>query len=367
MKNRNNFETAWYENEVHETAQHLKNEARTHVPLLMGTALDDVTGTGFAFYGSFIQMVVSEITSITLPGINNISNPNWTYVDAVAAIFQGGKQLLYEDSHRPYATKTKGVLNLSRGIGLTVVAGVSTTLGAAAGAALASQGIAGALGVAFILSCDDVVVDARRLKDPEYWFLDSVKKWDKMNKTISVLEKEVLDLQHSIWKNNKVAKWTLDHKKKRLTLLQHAIAELEQDIQARVKVNTTCQKTYETLLRKPFDVELSGKIENLISKTPISMDDKVAVDREKHALTKCKKDLKKSIEIAILTGITFSGMLLLCLPGGQIAGGILLSLSVAMLVKKYGTALREHMPNLKKQRGAKSIELLPLSPVNPNK
>lgn len=338
-------------NEIYNLGSNLLSEIETSTPELVSEGLADFSSTGFAFYGSFLNMVINEITTITLPGVSTLNNPMWNFGDAAAATLQGGKQLLDKNTHRPNVTKLKGVTNLSRGVGLAVVTGISTTLGVTAGLALASQGIAGALGIAFLLSCDDVIVAARRRHDLDYWLFDSVEKWDKLNTTvIPHLQNEIQTLENSLWvtRGNTVAIWSLEHKKQRLAQLINEADEIKKDIHARVAVNKNAMEILKK--RYPDDSDpKSNRIQTSFMAFTPTYNEGEAEEIEEKALSKCKQEFKKAVELSLFAGITFAGMLLLCFPGGQLAGGILIAISVAMLIKRYGAAVSESAPATKEK------------------
>ncbi len=301
-------------------------------------------------YSIAIHTILSEIATFALPSPEALHHPGLNYVEAGSSLLRGGQQLMDDETHRPLVTKVKGFSNIASGIGLIVITGVGTTLGAAAAAALSAQGMAAALGVAFVISCDEVIRAARRMEDPAYWLSDSLKQWDKLNeKTIPKLQEEIYRLEKTPWvrQRNSAATWALERKKERLLQLTTYANELKEDIQNRTRTNVDCWNYYYQKYYTDPSHPLSEKAKELIGAEPDFKNPK-RHEYENNIKAKCATDLRKSLDISLLTGITFAGMLLLCIPGAQPAGALLIGISAAILAVKLANKVAENAPTIKK-------------------
>jgi hypothetical protein len=300
----------------HPTTYNINDEIKTVANEIKKTtpALDK-----FTLYSVILQSVVSELTLFVMPTAEGVHDPTVHYLDAAAAILQGGRQLRDKDSHRPLATKIKGFSNVASGISL--------------------------------ISCDETVRAARRTADPEYWLSDSLKKWEKLDTvTIPNLEKEIQQLEKTLefTTKNTATTWVLNRKKERLNQLEQSKKELEHDLITRTTTNKTCWAYYEKHYLNSEDA-LSKKAQHLIG-TESNLKNKIAASNCEEKINKqCQKELRKAIYNSVFIGITFAGALLLCIPGAQPAGAILITISIAMLTAKYADKAIEKVPKIKNQ------------------
>ncbi len=319
-----------------------------------GESVDGV----YTLFAVSVHAVICEAMMTVLPAGGGF-DPIVNWVDAGVSIVQGGRQLLDDESHRPLATKVKGFSNIASGVALTVITGVATTLGTAAAAALSAQGLTAAFAVAFLISCDEVVRLVRKIVDPEYWVMDNIKQWEKLkDKTIPKLIKEISRLDHNqyISRKNSALIWAVERKKERLLQLQELEKELGQDIKDRVTTNETCWMHYKAHFDKG---NLSGIAKELIGEKPNFESGEEAAIEEKAAL-KCKKELKEALSHTLLAGLAFTGMLLLCIPGAQPIGAVLIGVTVAVYVIKYAESAIKNAPvvgdYIKNKLGSKQSE-----------
>lgn len=297
---------------------------------------DEKYGDGvYTVFAITAHIVTSEITHAVLPTTSGLYDPVVNWVDGAVSILQGVKQVLDDETHRPLVTKVIGLSNISSGVGLTVITAVASTLGAAAAATLSAQGLAAAFAVAFLISCDEVVRSVRKSTDPEYWVTDSIKEWDKLNtKTIPKLKEEIARLEHLgfVTRRNSALQWGLERKKERLKSMEKIAEKLGEDIKDRVTTHPLCWEAYQTHFTQ--NDSLSRRAENLIgNQTDFTSSKKEKI--EARIAKQNKKVLKEALTHSLMAGLAFTGMLLLCIPGGQPAAAVIIGITVALYMKKY--------------------------------
>ncbi len=359
------------------TNNELSHQIEKSIPVVEASAQPGINDSIFALYGVVVHAVLSEVM---IAAHSAPHDPTLQYIEAGRSIVTGVQQLRDEETHRPIVTKVKGFTNVTTGVGLAVLTGICTTLGTAAAVALSAQGLAAGLGIAFVMSCDEVIRTARKGLDPEYWLVDSIKQWDKLNQqTIPTLREDIHKLKNTPWINeNAAAAWALNRKIKRLEQLEKLAQELEKDIKDRTTTNQDCWNAYKKhfMLADPKSA-LSIKAQQLIGYKTTELSKSGKKDIEDRVNAKCKKECKEAVSIALLTGIAFVGALLLCIPGAQLIGVILIGIAATLAAAKHAKSIKEEAPKIKKQavdffrsrhtikenhEKGKEIELQPLSP-----
>ena len=143
------------------------------------SALPENNYMAFSLYTMILPAVFSEISHIALPEPGALG-PVWNYIDAGCSAIVGMNQLIDTQSHRPIATKIKGLLNVGAGAEIA-------TLTALNFAVLGGPGFAGALAMGFLLSLDETVCAFARKYSFDYWLKDSLaqlEKWEALRTNI---------------------------------------------------------------------------------------------------------------------------------------------------------------------------------------
>lgn len=318
----------------------VKQEVPKH--LEEGEVVDGV----YTLFAVAVHTIMSEVMLSALPTTEGLYDPIVNWVDAGLSIVQGGRQLFDDETHRPLVTKVKGLSNIASGVGLTVITAIASTLGAAAAATLSAQGLAAAFAVAFLISCDEVVRSARKMTDSEYWVVDNIKEWDRLNtKTIPKLKAQIVRLDHPgfLSRKNEALQWAIGRKKERLIYLEKLEQELGQDIKDRVTTHEKCWDSYQTHFMNKDPI--SSHAQTLIGDQTDFYSSK-REEIENKVTKKCKKELNESLVHAAMTGLAFTGMLLLCIPGAQPAGAILIGVTVALFAIKYADLIAKNAPQV---------------------
>ncbi len=304
---------------------------------------------GFTIYTILLPEILKEIGYFTLPQ-NAVTGPLWNYADAGCTIMVGARQLTDETTHRPIASKVKGMVNILSGVTVIALTGVSFTV-------FGGPMFAAGCGVGFVLSLDESIRAGRRFADPAYWLADSVAQIIKLDELIQKSQAEIAIMEQVLAQSdNSVAKWALQRKKLRLQQFTADFGELQQDVLIRLKTlkyqddearstehsaminnvlaNANLSKTPQTDSLRLFSVAIDTVL------TQSKEDRATACKTANHELDeqsiqrKCKKQLQQASQDSLIWGVAFTGSLLLCIPGLQIPGLALLAVAAALSLHK---------------------------------
>ena len=394
---------------------------------------------GFTYYTQLVPAILQEVSHYVLPQFR-AAGPAWNYLDAASSAITGVNQLLDKTSHRPAATKAKGVVNISSATQLATLSAVNFTL-------FGGPAFAASFGAGFLLSLDETVRAARRYYDFNYWLDDSFKQLIQTIELTEVVAEEMRVLKEA--GQSTVSTWVLQRKQSRLNELQSRRLELEDDIFCRIAARSTAEIEDEHIKKvlkmftprddiglevfmgrlnhvwnegrrrnsakrhvqtgplgldgqeyesntESFLHDLSqgqpvvnwaevltggpdvGQIDKFLfprtdssslvssdslsdlyetdsrlirSVTPgVNSANSVLVtdytEKEKAIQAKCRNEFKRAVQDNIVWGLAFTGSLLLCLPGCQLAGliimGIAASIYFAKNAKKLQATLKQH-------------------------
>lgn len=309
-------------------------------------------------WGSVIPAVAEEILCMMeTPGAEAINSPAFNFVDSFAAIVQGCRQLTDKKNHRPDVTKFKGGVNIVSGATLAGITGHAMVAGGALGAitavAASNLALSAMIGISFAWACDELACAVRRRIDAEYWLMDNLKQLDKLNTVLIPNLKTEID---NTPKNGRAYDWIVEHKKKRLKLLELSAAKLNNDIRTRIQSNDDCNKYFNEHCNDPL---FYNNIH--FPTTPTMFSPEKAKKWEEKFKSECDSNIQKSIQNCLYVGILFTGTLLLsltatslfCIPGGQLAGTILLGVFAAWFTAKNVKSLAE--TSVKAYHGVKTL------------
>jgi hypothetical protein len=338
------------------------------------SALPENNYMAFSLYTMILPAVFSEISHIALPEPGALG-PMWNYLDASCSAILGVNQLLDTQSHRPVATKMKGLFNI--GVGAEVA--TLTTLNFAV---LGGPAFAAALGTGFIISLDDTVCAFARKYDFDYWLKDSLAQLEKLEALKAALKNEIFEL--TVAETAALGRWVLNRKKERLAQMEATKKELEKDILFRVAA-----KRYErseadlslddisTLVLRDSDAAIEARLNacghdiqqtkfikdlrainnwdmqkpltlarhDLVSEFDNASDLVTREVRKQEIEKKCNAKIQHAVKDSFMWGIAFTGALLMCIPGCQLPGLIIMGVASAMYLaknaEKIGSALKK--------------------------
>ena len=245
--------------------------------------------------------------------------PLWNYLDALCSGITGVSQLMDGETHRPVTTKIKGTLNILSTAQLTALTVVNQAAMLAPGL-LGGPAFAAAFGTAFFISLDESLRCIRRLTEPDYWLKDSEAKFAKLKTSIATLESEIAEL--GTQKLSSWGKYALSQKEDRLEKLKATRDELKEDIES-------CTSVY--------DVEKAVTHRNQKPKLT------------KEVRQKCLKELYNALANSLCVGVAFAGMLILCIPGAQMAGLVVAVAASTLYLIKHATQLATSKPKPPKE------------------
>lgn len=276
---------------------------------------------------SLFQNVVWEIFHrlSPLPGQAGMA---WNQLDAVWQGLAGYIQVTDNTTHRPIVTKVKGGVNIASALQISVLSAIS--LSAFGGYAFAASFFAG-----FVLSLEDTAYAIRRCIDDNYFVEDGLKKLVKNNATIEALQAEIkLVEQQPNVKDSWTLKKILASKKSRLKTLEQETYELQDELMFKILKKKV---TWPSLLDECHeDPTLGGFLGNKTyqyqSKKYMGLNDK-----EMHTAMKRKLQLNigRALKNNLHWGLAFAGTLLICIPGCQPIGSIIIVVAAALYLEKF--------------------------------
>jgi hypothetical protein len=321
----------------------------------------------FSLYTQIIPVILGEVTSFVLPQ-TSAAGPVWNYLDAASSAITGVNQLLDDTSHRPVATKIKGLVNMGTAGQLITLTALNFTL-------LGGPGFAAAFGAGFLLSLDETARAIGRKYNFEYWLNDSLTQLEKLAELKIKLKKEMDLLQQA--EGVLAASWAYKRKKERCEKLASDQAELERDILFRVAAkrfecieksassqsgmviqyegNAVIDKQLKarseafqqtgfmqdlhtinnSLELYPNDLHKQGLVSELKNACLPDMRKK----REMEITKKCNDHVGSTVKDSLIWGVAFAGVLLACIPGCQLAALIVIGAASAMYLAKNSNKL----------------------------
>ncbi|HVY53315.1 MAG TPA: hypothetical protein VHA13_02230 [Gammaproteobacteria bacterium] len=289
-------------------------------------------------YTIIIPQLLRECSRYTLPNANEIGL-SLNYIEAACQGITGLDQLMDKTTHRPQTTRTKGIINLASAS--TVIA--LSAIGAAGG----PFGFALGLGVSFVLSIDDLTRQMRRWYNSEYFLVDNITALDKLEEIIKTKQKELEELKLALpipEKRNKIEKAAWELKKSTINSLLSSKEKLQQQIEVKVDISRYENQGPEQIsslheiikgYKGSKTVECKVFLEHLQSKPLLEAEAYQLAKKQDLAIkAECKEATKQAVSNSILWALAFTGMLLISIPGGQIAGiAIIAAVSVVYLAK----------------------------------
>lgn len=374
MDNRGRSRSAPNEFDYHYLHDHLDYEAerlqgemtqeiKKTIPALLAEHVPDFCNAACGLWGVIVPAIAEEVKKLgwvetggdQMPGLKEMNAPVWNYVDTGASIFLGILLLLDDENHRQRVTKLKGVINISSGITLGIITGVSTTMGAAAGAALASQALAAAIGVSFVLACEDVAYSVHRIVSPKYWLKDTMSKLDRLERvTIPKMEEQIREdkaryeqsrtenFRRKPNKKERLLLFLINRKIARLKHLKQHSVTLKNDIKDRIEGNAACHEYYMNDVIYQEN-PLAWRVKSFVGFNPV-LDTNKGKKIEEKVSSQCRRELKNNLKTALFIGVLFAGTLALCIPGGQLVGTVLLGIFTSWFTLKHGNTIRKVVP-----------------------
>ncbi|MDF1756877.1 MAG: hypothetical protein P1U74_01040 [Legionellaceae bacterium] len=263
-------------------------QAEQAIDLTEGTFITLSTSTILIPKFCLLLPEVIKESAATLPHAS-IIDQSWNCLDGACLVVAGIGQLVNK-SYTPKANTVKGASNVGSGVQLLWLTAIgSGPLGFVIGT-----------GVGFAHSVYDTLKTIRRMHEPSYWLEDTNNKLLFLNDKKKTLELEIKQLNLSLkespdGKTRDLQEWLVSRKSCRLEKTILDIEILQSDIEE-----------YET--NNSFTERLNEKI---------------------------TKELKDKLYNNLMTGSAMTGMALLLVPGGQVAGLALVAVAAAMFAYKY--------------------------------
>ena len=217
----------------------------------------------------------------------------------------------------------KGGINLASALQLSILSAISF-------ATFGGPTFAAAFGVGFLLSLDDTVCAFRRWVDPGYLDKDNKARDEKLNKMIFELDNEIEELDIPPMNQKWMIKKTLQSKRDRLEELKEERFQIEDEkhIMTNDYSYQLQSKLYKTAVEAPGNVAQSYTLgKNNLVKANETMKNKL------------KWNFAKAIANNIHWGLAFGGMLLVCIPGLQSVGAILIIAASVLYFSKHTVTL----------------------------
>lgn len=319
-----------------------------------GDALPENNYWGFATYTMIAPYVLKELGNVFKLPQSSLAGPVWNYLDGGCSVVVGASQLMDEENHRPFATKLKGIINVSSGAGLISLTAINFAL-------FGGLGFAAAFGVGFALSLDETARHARRLRDEEYWLSDSLAQIKKFDELIEALSKEITNMKGLLNKSGAgiVSNWALKQKEERLKQYKKNKEKIENDVIVRVKtmrieyanqekdIFITHQKILQPFLANEdrFKNQLNEVFNTSIENLRDEYDSAPHKAKEHRIRQQCKDALLESSVDSLVWGIAFAGMLLACIPGMQVPALFVIAAASAIYLGKNSERIASIVSN----------------------
>ena len=306
-------------------------------------ALDTLPTPAFwvtASVNTLIPFIVNQLDdSESLPLPKTAFAP---FLFGLCSLIAGGELLADNTSHRPNATKIKGVMLVLNSF-QSLVINLTPALGA-----LTPPSAAAMIGVQFALSLDNTRQAVRRYLSEEYWLKDTYAMLDKNEERITALENEIKEIKEIKGITNSTqqpSKNQLPSKQKKLQTLNENQTALSNDLITKIRyiLITDPNQNIETIL--PKAVDKNSRWRESILATINNLSDFNQKDIEQAHLNLAKKTLKAVEDSTIQTliwGLAFAGMVLLCIPGLQIPAAAVLVAAAAIYAANI---IKNNLPN----------------------
>jgi len=301
------------------------------------------------FTESCLPMLLSAICDANTP---KMLSPALGFTYAGLGLIVGTQQLLDTTTHRPNATKLKGLM---------------TSLGSVQAVTILALGLicppsfAASMAVMFSISLDELALNTRKL-NPYYWIKDTSAQINKLESRINDLDKIINDLNSekgTIKMNSPDAKRIEDqmnifnNKKNELTETKK---KLETDMTIQIKTLIIQKKPVPHCIKADTLIKLEQEVNTLDESGKKNLlNQQIAIQK------KCNAACDNAALNTLISGMSLTGAILLCIPGFQAAGlGLLAAASLAFFAK---TTINFVNNNLQAKEAVKSA----LSNWEPNK
>ncbi len=302
------------------TAEQIATIVNQKAAEMSGRLAPSVLYTSIA-YTVLLPVLFNKIKGTPLP---KSPIPVAGFLLGVFAFIVGTQQLTDESSHRPNATKIKGLVNVL--LGLESIAIPCASLINPSLAALGPIGFAASMAVIFGMSLDDTVHAARKL-DPQFWIKDAYAQLDKLDKQIASQPNSESTKQ-----------------------LNAQREQLKSELLIQIKA----------LLIKNEHVKIDGykneiKIEDIKSEVKeLSSNAKNTILMKQYKIQEtCENAFGNCVSNSLISGLALSGAVLLCVPGLQIPGLALLAAATLIFT---ATSLHSAMANKPIKHGIADIK-----------
>ncbi len=303
-----------------------------------------------SFWGSSLYHIIMPTVINAVDSAANLPIPNVAiapFIGGIASFITGVRQLNDTTTHRPEATKIKGLTNILGSFSILTTTGLSMSSVAAVGSvALGPAGAAAFVGVNFALSLDATKEAIMRWSSERYWLEDTCKILQKNDELLAKARAKTAELaQIANPSTNIVAQ---------LQAQQQAQAELaKKRDQLIADLNTKIQY----IQRKPNNAQSLATLDDLFVKkypdpanaqnwrskisTQQNNSNQQTIDTQHHDLVKkSKEEVFDATVNSFVWGLAFAGMVLLCIPGLQIPAAGVLAAAGALFV---GNMLRKKL------------------------
>jgi hypothetical protein len=318
----------------------------------------------FSLYTTILPVILGEISNFVLPTFA-AAGPTWNYLDGACSTISGVNQLLDDTTHRPVATKIKGAVNVGNGATVITLTALNFSL-------FGSPAFVAAFGTGFVLSLDETARAFARKYSFEYWMKDSLAQLEKLHAVKMKLEEDIRLLGEAEAEAIMASSWARNRKRERLEKLEQDKKELERDILFRTAANhfekiepaveqtpvvtrhadrhaiiekqlNACSDAFQQTdfvndLRQinncPADKSVFLKRQDLMPVLAKASIPETRRKAERQITQKSDKHVAASVNDSLMCGVAFAGALLVCIPGCQLAGLVVIGVASTMYLAK---------------------------------
>ena len=257
--------------------------------------IPDINFCGFSAYIILLSSICKELGH-SLPQ-SSLAGDCWSYVDGACSVIVGAQQIALP-KHEPIANRLRGSSNIISGSQLVWL----TAIG------LGPIAFAAGVGNLFVQNLYKVAKTFRRMHDSEFWLEDTQNELAYIQQELRKIDEEIAQLRSEVDPagTNRITDWLIKKKQDRSSDLLAKQLLLDSHIQSynNFKANIDSSKS-----------GLGAEQANY----------------KKYM----EEELAEGLYDCLMFGTAFVGMVLMCLPGTQLAAILLVSVAVSLFLYKH--------------------------------
>lgn len=283
---------------------------------------------GFALY-EYVWPSFAKLCALHATPQPKIIDKIWSGTDGVASLIIGLTQLLDTKTHRQYATKTKGLLNIGSGVQVLVILAVLSPALPFACAAVTINDL--------MLSLDPLIYEYTRYTSFEFWLHDRIHHLNHIVEREQGLfdEQQAFEERVSSNPNIQYQAWIREQKKTRLDDIQREKKDVIQSIQTRLYIPEN---------------KLTAEAQTMIKEHAVTFKFERPSDdvtdyaaKEKELLNAIKTKFKQAFHESFIFSCAAVGWILVCIPGLQIPGLIFIAAAALLYMHKNIDCLMHYL------------------------